>query len=351
MMSSNQGVRSSILDALDAWQPSAPTAVSKSSKDIVHLSGVSSVGSSKSELKGAGAGAVTRPVVKRTLSVSLLDDLGSAEAKGISASVRAKTSGPARCSSGLSRAYSTESAPASSAAPVRKRAPSPRRQSHNPSRLTTLLDASSGHSEASVPDLENWSLEEMQNEARLWGLRSSQDRVDLASKLNAVWSSLCASVSSDWIQQDLVSPPQRPADTSIATPTPAHSRDETRPRPTFADLLADAVQADTQLYRRILLMEPVPFEEIWSLAQAKALFDQDDGHDEASAVDQTAQTASSKKKAAETQKKKKKKVNGGKSRGKWQEEIKTWLDLSGIVWYSATDLRTRTRTKRRGMPR
>lgn len=67
---------------------------------------------------------------------------------------------------------------------------------------------------------------------------------------------------------------------------------------TFAETLQTTLTSDAQLYDRILLYEPIPFEEVWSVLKRK--------HPT---------------------------VFSATSRGNAQVQVKAWLDLQGIVWY------------------
>lgn len=208
-------------------------------------------------------------------------------------------------------------------------------------RLVTLFEArkESSAGAPSYPDFEDWSVSQMQVEARAWGFRSSTDKSDLASKLQYVWSFLC----SNFRETRSLAALRMQANDGVAVQLPypsdnnrEQSASPQSEQPWLHAALARAVRTDLQLYRRILLMEPIAFEEIMSLAQQHALFD------ETKSPRQSTFSAPVGIEAASLGigRSDRKKLAGSKSRGKQQEEIKRWLDLSGIVWYSATDVRS-----------
>jgi hypothetical protein len=150
--------------------------------------------------------------------------------------------------------------------------------------------------------------------------------------------------------------------------------------PHHSAILRRSITEDAQLYQRILLMEPIPFEEVWSLVQrdlaaslgagaGKAPLEfilAGDGaeHDGASASDDSdiplalgsakrksaASNSPTKKKTSRrkgSRKKKKPLVSRDSSmqgiKGRLTEEVKAWLDLRGITWYEGDLVGPRTR--------
>lgn len=77
----------------------------------------------------------------------------------------------------------------------------------------------------------------------------------------------------------------------------------------LAKAVHNAITADAQLYHRILLLEPIPFEEVWS-----TLLRCSDAE-----------------------------IFKTKARGVVQAQVKAWLDLQGIVWYEGDVTGTRAR--------
>lgn len=116
------------------------------------------------------------------------------------------------------------------------------------------------------------------------------------------------------------------------------------PSTKFTSRLADAVRSDEQLYKRILLMEPIAFEEILSLAQRRVLSqEEEDGTVVVNrSTDATTQSDpdtislppdhSDEKTKTSKEKTRLAAKRGGRA---VREDIKAWLDLSGIVWYSS----------------
>lgn len=263
----------------------------------------------------ASTSRVEAPVIMSSL-LDALDQLGQGQQHGSSNSrhiapreperdsnqtVRANTSRRYNVASGSSpqRDFST-----SATSTARKGAQTSR------SKLTPLLDA--GNTEP--PQWSQWSLDDLQSEAKRWGFRSSLQRPDLMQKLDSVWTALLdlrQTVAPGPLRDD-----QRSRVASQAYPSPEKSdvsvADDTADQSTniaSSRRLLELLQGDAQLHQRILLMEPIPFEEVWSLVQRARIYE-----------------------------------DGPMQRRprKIQEEVKTWLDLRGVVWYDEV------RTSRQG---
>ncbi|PWN24657.1 hypothetical protein BDZ90DRAFT_234923 [Jaminaea rosea] len=154
---------------------------------------------------------------------------------------------------------------------------------------------------AEEPDWSSYSLARLREEVKRWGYRSStSDREELHEKAHSIWLAL---------KPDTLAPARSRASPPRAPPPPESlSRTGTGKSPllspTLQTHLLTSIHSDSQLHRRILLMEPVPFEEVWSIAQRHGLVDLLHEHE--------------------------------KKRGwanKLKEEVKVWLDQRGVVWY------------------
>lgn len=249
---------------------------------------------------------------------------------------------------------------------------------------------------------------------RLWGFRSSLDRAALMATLSRVWEALLerrsgASIvsTSDTEEALVVSLAQQqqqeeddgmhilsPSSSSSVRSDPSEDEElgslplPGQPvllTPHHSAILRRAITEDEQLYQRILLMEPIPFEEVWSLVQrdlaaslgASAgrtpldlVFAAEEvrGEEEKSASasddsDVPLALGAAKRKgevaASKSPKKKKKPSRRKESRkrkplvsrdssmqgikGRLTEEVKAWLDLRGITWYEGDLVGPRTR--------
>lgn len=159
--------------------------------------------------------------------------------------------------------------------------------------IAAAMDQRQDPATAGPPDWSTFTLKDLQEEARFWGHPASASRAKLEQTLGQLWEAMQHVERS---ASDAAFPsPSRSASSASSSPdsTPFEP-----PRPTLACTLQSVVQNDHQLYDRILLYEPVPFEEVWS---------------------SLLQTDSDVLKAT--------------ARGTLQSQVKAWLDLQGIVWY------------------
>lgn len=191
------------------------------------------------------------------------------------------------------------------ASPSRQQPASTSARSSSVSLISKAID--SGRKDE--PDWSRISLDDLKEEVKRWGYRASAHREDLEEKAHAVWSALREEQheeedddASSSAPAKAKSPP-RPRSPPSATAPPAPGRYVFLDDDDGAARLLRGIQDDDQLHRRILLMEPIPFEEVWSVAQRCGLTE-----DEAV-----------------------KARRGGAN--KLREDVRTWLDMRGIVWY------------------
>ncbi|PWN17754.1 hypothetical protein BCV69DRAFT_301778 [Microstroma glucosiphilum] len=284
--------------------------------------------------------------------------------------------------------------------------------------LASYIDAlpptATGSSSAPLPSLSAYPKEELQEEVRVWGFRSSNDRTALMATLRRVWDALLERRSSAVLEstsdaseeEDLIislAQQQEAAEDGmhiLLSPSSSVTSDPSQDEelgslplpgqpvlltPHHSAILRRSITQDEQLYQRILLMEPIPFEEIWSLVQRDlaAFLGAGAGRTpldfvlaEAEAEEETVEemsgsasddsdvplalgAAKRKSAASRSPTKKQKKARRKDSRkrkplvsrdssmqgikGRLTEEVKAWLDLRGITWYEGDLVGPRTR--------
>ncbi|CAO1621977.1 unnamed protein product [Sympodiomycopsis kandeliae] len=179
--------------------------------------------------------------------------------------------------------------------------------------LTEALEEAHRKKRKKTLDMSQMHLEELQDEARRWGFRSTSSRPALEDILRSVWNSMNQSMTEPQSEPSANAPsePQTPitgseSGSDAGTGSDLNSQEATPtdlPESSLALNIQSAIQNEKQLYRRILLYEPIPFEEVWSLLLRKDSFTD---------INSTEKQ---------------------KSKGKLQGEVRAWLDLQGIVWY------------------
>ena len=202
-----------------------------------------------------------------------------------------------------------------------------------------------------LPDLSSYKLSALQYELTSWGYKSSPNRDLVLERLDGVWKALWESErqttaktkskargkasSSETIttvgslatslDQEYELSPEEEQELEAALYSSEEDEDEaaaglTLPPPggqrligpSLSSLLISSIRSESQFYYRILLMEPIPFEEVWSLVLRDVL----------PLVDP-----------------------GGKRgiTGRLRLEVREWLDLRGICFYEGEPAAPRAR--------